>query len=154
MGWCWSKLTYYIADSTEELAIEHDYSDEEEEVKEETKTVAVETNAVAVETKAVAVESKAVAVESKPAESKRIADNPVAVDPQKSATGLEVLLAALSMDKTMATTPPRSSAPASSVTFMSPSVTATTNTKILIGGNASEFSDGTKVSQCAVYFIH
>jgi hypothetical protein len=140
MGWCWSKLKYYVADSTEELAIvEYDYSDEdaEEEVKEEP-----------------AVETKTVAVESKPADSKRIANNPVADDPQKSATGLEVLLAAMSMDKTMATSPPRSSAPASSVTFMSPSVAATTNTKILIGGNASEFSDGTKVRQCAVYFIH
>ena len=102
-----------------------------------------------------AVETKTVAVESKPAASKCITDNPVAVDPQKSATSLETLFAALSIDKTMATTMPRSSAPASSVTLMSPSVAATTNTnRIFIGGNASEFSDGTKVSQCAVYFIH
>ena len=119
----------------------------EEEDKE--KNVADESKTVAVESKTVAVESKTVAVESKPA------DSPFAVDPQKSATSLETLLAALSIDKTMATTPPRSSAPASSVTLMSPSVAATTNTnRIFIGGNASEFSDGTKVSQCAVYFIH
>jgi hypothetical protein len=116
----------------------------EEEDKE--KNVAVESKTVAVESKTVAVESKTVAVESKPA------DSPFAVDPQKSATSLETLLAAFSIDKTMATTPPRSSAPASSVTFMTPSVAATN--RIFIGGNASEFPDGTKVSQCAVYFFH
>jgi hypothetical protein len=97
--------------------------------------------------KNVAVESKTVAVEPKPA------DSPFAVDPQKSATSLEPLLASFSIDKTMATTPPRSSAPAGSVSsFLSPSVAATS--RIFIGGNASEFPDGTKVSQCAAYFFH
>jgi hypothetical protein len=141
------KLTYYVADSTEELAIvDFDYSDEDEEAVEEKdkeKNVAVESK---IESKIVAVEPKTVAVESKPA------DSPFAVDPQKSATRLDTLLAAFSMDKTMATTPPRSSAPASSVTFMSPSVAATN--PIFISGNPSEFPDGTKVRQCAVYFFH